>query len=157
MFIRKFHATELGVKLKLFNTMCMDMFGMCLWWKTTGCKGLLRQLAVSYHYALKKILGFPKRSSNHYTCYLLNYMTFEHLLNHRILKFYKWLEKCDSPCLMLNRYYILNNSSLKMSLDNIFLEKYQIDNVLDNDIDAITSRIFYVQNREEATWNLGMI
>ena len=44
-----------------------------------------------------------------------------------------------------------------MSLDNIFLEKYQIDNVLDNDIDAITSRIFYVQNREEATWNLGMI
>ena len=30
MFIRKFHATELAVKIKLFNTMCMDMFGMCL-------------------------------------------------------------------------------------------------------------------------------
>ena len=157
MFTRKFHATELGVKLKLFNTMCMDMFGMCLWWKTIGCAGLLKQFAVSYHYALKKILGFPKRSSNHYTCYLLNNMTFDHLLNHRILKFYKWLETCDSPCFLLNKYYLLNNSSLKRSLDYNFFEKYQIDDINHNDVDAIISRMFYVQHREEASWNLSMI
>ena len=59
MFIRKFHATELSVKLKLFNTMCMDMFGMNLWWDTRGCLGLLKQLAVSYHYGLKKSSAYP--------------------------------------------------------------------------------------------------
>ena len=31
MFNRKFHSIDLSLKVKLFNIMCMDMFGMNLW------------------------------------------------------------------------------------------------------------------------------
>ena len=154
MFNRKFHSIDLSLKVKLFNIMCMDMFGMNLWWDTSGCSSLLKQLAVSYHYALKKIIGLPKRTSNHYTCYLLDVMTFEHLLNFRMLKLYRWMTNCQSPCFTLHKEYFLNHSMLKRKLDNIFLEKYQVDDISRNDIDALKSRIFYVQNREEASWNL---
>ena len=46
---------------------------------------------------------------------------------------------------------------LKVKLDNIFLNVYGIDDILDNDIDAIRSRIIFIQNREEASWNVNDI
>ena len=48
--------------------------------------------------------------------------------------------------------YWIHNSGLKRRLDRIFWEKYEIDDVIHNDIDAIVARIKYVQNREESSW-----
>ena len=154
MFLRKFHAVELNVKLMLFDSLCLDLYGANLWWDDAGCKNLIRSLAVSYHFALKRIIGLPKRSSNHWVCYLLERMTFKHLLNFRMLKLYRWLSSCSSPCFAPNKMYFLNSSLLKNKLDNIFLPVYNIDDVINNDIDAVASRILYVQNREEASWNI---
>ena len=81
-------------------------------------------------------------------------MTFEHLLNFRLLKFYNWIKNSCSPCIMINKLYLTNNSQLKTMLNDVFSNKYQIDNIDENDIDAINSRIFFVQNREEASWNI---
>ena len=55
---------------------------------------------------------------------------------------------------MMNKLYLTNNSQLKTMLNDVFSNKYQIDNIDVNDIDAINSRIFFVQNREEASWNI---
>ena len=130
----------------------MDMFGMDLWWDTTDCLGQLKQLGVSYHYALKKIIGFPKWESNHYVCYLLEKLTFEHFLILKKLKFYRWLLNSRSPCLFVNHLYFKEMSYLKRSLDKVFNDKYQVDDLNANDFDALISRITYVQNREPSSW-----
>ena len=49
----------------------------------------------------------------------------------------------------------MNHSSLKIKLDAIFHDVYGIDDIIENDIDAIFSRIIYVQNREEASWSVN--
>ena len=155
MFLRKFHAVQLDIKIMLFDMLCMDLYGADLSWNNEGCSSILNSLAVSYHYALKRILGLPKRSSNHYACYLLDKPIFKHLLNFRMLKLYRWLVKSNSICLSVNKLWLLNHSSLKIKLDAIFHDVYGIDDIIENDIDAIFSRIIYVQNREEASWSVN--
>ena len=141
--------------MRLFHALCMDMYGMELWGDTSGCSTLLKQVAVSYHYALKRILGLSKRDSNHYVCYLLDQLTFEHLRNLRMLKYYRWLRNCSSPCIVPNRHYFINNSLLKRQIDSIFLEKYEMYDAYDNDIDAVISRMKYIQFREPSSWQPG--
>ena len=152
MTLRKFHAASIDIKMRLFNSLCMDMYGMELWGDTRGCSHLLDKLAVSYHYALKRIIGLSKRDSNHYACFLLDQLTFEHLRNYRSLKFYRWLYNCKSPCIVATRIYWINCSRLKQRLDHVFLDKYDIDDVIHNDMDAVMSRMKYVQNREPSSW-----
>ena len=152
MTLRKFHATNIDVKMRLFKTLCSDMYGIELWGDTSGCSMVLKQLAVSYHYALKRIIGLSKRDSNHYACYLLDELTFEHMCNYRMLKFYQWLSVCQSPCIITNKHYFMNNSSIKHRIDSIFYSKYNIENVMYNDIKALVSRMKYVQFREPSSW-----
>ena len=153
--LRKFHAAELDVKMRLFNSLCMDMYGIELWGDTSGSSQLLKQLAVSYHYSLKRILGLSKRDSNHYACYLLDQFTFQHLRNFRMLKYYRLLKSCTSPCIVANKHFLVNNSMLKYRLDKLFFDEYQIEDINDNDIDAIMSRIKYVQFREPNSWQIA--
>ena len=42
---------------------------------------------------------------------------------------------------------------LKFTIENTFSSLYDVDDVIDNNIDAPRSRILYVQNREESSWN----
>ena len=143
--------------MRLFNSLCMDlldMYGMELWGDTYGCSYLLKQVAVSYHYALKRIVGLSERDSNHYACYLFDQLIFEHLRNYRILKFYRWLYHCESPCIASTRNYWISSSRLKRRLDHLFLEKYEIDDIINNDMDAIISRMKFVQFREESSWQV---
>lgn len=48
--------------------------------------------------------------------------------------------------------HILNYSNFKEYVDEFCYLKYNIVNILDNDVDAITSRLFYVQNHEPTSW-----
>ena len=130
----------------------MDMYGIDLWGDITGCASVLKQLAVSYHYALKRIIGLSKRDSNHYACFLLDQFTFEHMRGYRMLKFFRWLNNCTSPCIAQNKLYFITNSSIKCRVTRLFQDKYDIDDVVNNDIDAIASRIKYIQFREESSW-----
>ena len=42
---------------------------------------------------------------------------------------------------------------LKCTIENTFSSLYDVCDAIDNDIDALRSRILYVQNREESSWN----
>ena len=105
MMLRKFHAADLNVKMRLLNTLCMDMYGIELWGDILGCSSVLKQISVSYHYALKRILGLSKRDSNHYACYLLDQLTFENMRMLKMLKFYNWLKNSSSPCITVNGFF----------------------------------------------------
>ena len=107
---RKFNSVNIDVFNKLFQSFCTSFYGSELWVDRKICLFAFKHLAVSYHAALKKILGFPKFYSNHFTCSLLNTMTFENFINFKSLRFLFWLDKSKSPCFKYDRIYFHNNS-----------------------------------------------
>ena len=96
---------------------------------------------MAYHSALKKILGLPKFYSNHFICGLLNAITFENFINFECIKFIFWLFRNDGLSFTHYKFYFMRYSRLKKRLDDLCNAKYNIVNVLDNDMEAIVSRI----------------
>ena len=62
---RKFYYVNLGGKLFLFKAYCMSFYGCDTWWSTHGCSVRLKEPAISYHKAIKRLHGAPYRTSNH--------------------------------------------------------------------------------------------
>ena len=66
------------------------------------------------------------------------------------------LSKCflffkNSTCFIRFKCHFFRSSIFKQDIDDIFLKKYDLSNVLDNDFDAILSRIYFVFNREPSS------
>ena len=76
-------------------------------------------------------------------------------MNLKNLKFLFWLNKCHSPCFYAHRNYFLNSSHFLKNFMTGFECKYGVDNVLDNDLDALISRIGYIQDREYSSLFVG--
>ena len=136
MFLRKFATVELSIKLRLFTSLCMSLYGLELITDTKGCSDVLSKLSVSYHYALKRILGFPKRFSNHYTCNYLDMLIFKHLRNYRTLKFLRWLNSSNSPCLVWHKVMLGRCSRYASYVRDVYRREYNVLDVLDNDFGA---------------------
>ena len=153
MLIRKFSSVDMRIKLQLFESLCMSFYGLeiIVWRK--NCSAALRKLSVAYHYALKRLLGFPKHSSNHYVCAILDKLTFTHFLNYKSVKFLFWLESCESPCFAVRKRYMIKHSMFAGAISDIWYKEYDIINPLENDIDALLSRMFFIQRREPSSWN----
>ena len=156
MMLRQFGTVDLKVKIKLFNSLCVPLYGSQLWYNRGRASNSYKSLAVSYHHALKRIIGYPKYYSNHLTCQYLGCLTFEHMLNFTVLKYYMSLCSSLSPCLVGLHSFIRKFSSFKKDLDVIFRDKYQLHSIDDNDLDAIVSMLHYVQFREEASLFVGL-
>ena len=41
-------------------------------------------------------------------------------------------------------------------LGNVFLDKYDVSGISDNDLDALESRLFYIEDRETCSLFLGL-
>ena len=61
--------------------------------------------------------------------------------------FFKRLICNDSPCFMRVKYYFMEKSYFEENLESIFSCKYNVRDVLDNDTNAILSRVLYVQSK----------
>ena len=72
-------------------------------------------------------------------------------MNLKSLKFLLWLKRNNSTCFIRFKGYFFRSAILKQDIDYIFLKKYDLSNVLDNDFDAIISRIYFVFNREPSS------
>ena len=53
--------------------------------------------------------------------------------------------------------FFLNMSLYKKKIDEMFVNKYNLSNILDNDFDAIVSRISFVQDREPTTMYINLV
>ena len=89
--------------------------------------------------------------SNHFTCNVLNAFTFEHFINYKCIRFLFWLYKNDGPCFALHKFYFLNMSLYRHEIDKVIRKKYNMSDILENDIDGIVSRISFIQNREPSS------
>ena len=81
---RKFYSVNIEILFSLFLSFCLSFYGAELWFYRSDCKEAFNKMAVSYHCALKKILGVPKFYSNHLTCSVLGAFTFNHFVNIKI-------------------------------------------------------------------------
>ena len=128
----------------LFRTFCFSLYGAELWYDRRGAMGALRSLATAFHGGIKRILKMGKRASSHYACNLLNMLTFDHLINKRQFKFFFTVFKNRSPCLRL----ILNPlrySFFSRAINRVATNVYSINDLLNNDFQAVCARIEYVQ------------
>ena len=148
---RKFYSANLEVFYSLFNSFCSSFYASELRVNRAKCSRNFKDLSIVYHSAFKKMLGFPKFYSNHFTCKVLNAFTFEHFINFKCIRFLFWLYKNDGPCFALRKFYFLNMSLYRQEIDKVVREKYTMSNILENDIDGIVSRISFIQHREPSS------
>ena len=145
--LRKFHFTDIFIKIFLFKQYCMQIYGAELWFGSKS-KRLLNQFAIGFHRAVKKLLGLSSHESNHYACQEARLLMFNHYINK--LKISATIRLFKRPCKFiekiipyLNVSYVLLNEVLGM-LESL----YGCDSLFDNDMMALTSRTQFTQNRE---------
>ena len=146
--LRKFYDLDVNIILNLFKTYCLQFYGSCLWFYNFGTKKNLDQFAVAYHKAIKKILRIPYGASNHDCCELVDMLTFKHFLNLKKIKFLFGIFNTSSNFISKSLMFLKMNSVFLSEMDSVFNDVYSITDILDNDLDAIISRIFYIDRRE---------
>ena len=146
--LRKFHFASKEVKLYLFKQYCLQFYGSDLWFGPFKSSQAIKQFEVGYHNAVKKLLGLSTHESNHFACQEARLLVLNHLLNKKkicsALNFI--LNPCDFICKILK--FMKLSSYLVNDVCVILRSKYNIESLFDNDIEAIISRISYVQNHE---------
>ena len=94
---RKFNSVSIDVFYSLFHSYCLSFYGIELWIKMKSA-GNFKAMSISYHAAVKMMLGLPKRFSNHFACNFLGILTFEHFLSNMYFRYLSWLLNCNCPC-----------------------------------------------------------
>ena len=146
--IRKFNFASDNVKIFLFKQFCTQFYGGDLWFYNKGANYEIKQFAVGYHKAIKKLLGLSTHESNHFACQEATLLTFEHLLNKiKVLTFFRFLKY---PCIFIQKVaYFLDMSSVFFNeVKDVFIDKYEIEMLMEQDREAIISRLQFVQNHE---------
>lgn len=145
---RRFHFAEKNIMLFLFRSHCLSMYGTDLWYNSRGSTAALDHFAINYHKCIKQILGKSKIYGNHDACEEAGLPTLKHLINWKMISFAFNLMNSKSPCLLNYKSYLITDSKIFKEVKNIFCQVYSLQNVFDNDFDAVISRISFVQARE---------
>ena len=126
------------------------MYGGSLWFGNLNAKSVLKKFAVGFHKAIKKSCSLPMRHSNHDVCDSLNMLTFDHYINWLMIRLAFRAMKFDNALLLNLKSFFLEKS---VFIDNVrkIGRDYDIGDIFQNDIDAIKSRLFYVQRNEPRT------
>ena len=149
MLLRKFHYITVDAFIVLFKSICLQFYGSELWFNNLKCLTALRKFGVGFHKAVKKIIGCPFYFSNHEMCYNLNMFTFPHHINWDLIRFTNNVLNSENELFISLSKYLKYRSFIITKTQRILKDKYNVCDILTNDIDAIKARIFYVQNRIE--------
>ena len=151
--LRKFSYVNKDVLLYFFRQYCLQFYSAELWMSSRCVLGQLKQFGIGYHKAVKKIMNLSTHESNHYACQEARLFTFDHLVNK--IKIFAGLRFIEAPCdfILKNLNFLKISSFYYKEIRLMLLNKYNIDSLLDNDRDAIMSRIIFVQNHEPQTRN----
>ena len=146
--LRKFYFADISIKLFLFKQYCLQIYGAELWFGCNKSKKNLKQFAIGYHKAIKKLLNLSTHESNHYACQEAQTLTFENMINNLKLQF--MIRMSTSQCCYIKKVdnFLYVSSVLFEEMRELASRKYNIEDLLDNDRDAIRSRIAFVQRHE---------
>jgi hypothetical protein len=154
--IRKFNKCDKKVFLHLFNSYCMSFFGSELWFSYKNCTALFKQVSISYHKAVKKILGISYRESSHLACEMSGLLTFNNFINLKKILFVRRLVTLPNMFMSSIRSHLLYFSSITESIRCLALNKYNLGNFFEDDTHALRARVFFVDRREPRS-NFGYL
>ena len=147
--IRRFGFADTTVKCFIFKQYCLQFYGNELWIRKPSLTAPLKQFAVGYHKAIKKILNLSYHESNHYACQEAQLLTFQHYVNKcTIMSAIRFVMR---PCNFISNvldFFTTSSVIIKQAYD-ILKTVYEIDTLVENDKDAVMSRIYFVQSNEK--------
>ena len=117
-------------------------------WYNYANERVFNKISVCYHKAVKRISHLAPWQSNHVACDRTGLPIFIHHVNSKLISHLFSLISSNSPCLDSLKYYFRYRSNILNYCSDIFRRKYNIVNILENDLDALKSRIKFVQNNE---------
>lgn len=89
------------------------------------------------------------RESNHMVCEISRLFTFEHFVNFsQISAIMRVFKNKMCPFLSKMSFFLKINSAYINRARILMSSKYGVHNLFDNDIDAIRSRMLFIQSRE---------
>ena len=146
--LRKFSFVDKDILLYFFKQYCLQLYSAELWIGSKYSVSDLKQFAIGYHKAIKKIMNLSTHESNHYACQEARLFTFDHLISK--IQICAALRFMESPCdfIIKNFNFLRFSSFYYRELKLMLFSKYSIDSLLENDKNAILSRIIFVQNHE---------
>jgi len=144
----KFRFVSLHALSFLFRAYTSSFYGINVWFEHPLKSRQLTRLSVAYHKAVKRVASMNIWDSNHTACELVGVDTFPHLLAKRLLAHYISISYSRCPLLKILRYHFMFNSRVKRNVDRIFTERYNVTDVVNNDVDALYSRIDFIQRYE---------
>jgi hypothetical protein len=94
---------------------------------------------------------------NHFVCEIFNALTFKHYLNWIKIRFGYRMILSKNPLLMKLKSYFSKCSFLINELTEIAFNEYNIEYFIENDLEAIKSRISFVQKNEPRSENFVVL
>ena len=95
----KYGNYPVNIKVFLFRTYCLSLYGSELWFDLKGCSKDLSALGINFHEFVKRMIGVPIRSSNHTACRTGQIPTFDFIRNAIMFNSVFQLKITDSPCI----------------------------------------------------------
>jgi hypothetical protein len=157
VILRKFHYIDVNAFLVLFNSYCMQFYGAELWYNSIRCNAVARKFEVGFHKAIKKIIKCPNYVSNHFVCNHLNLLTFKHYVNWIKIRFAYKLTFSNNILIQLLQKYFINDSFIMNEIRATLENSYDVIDFLENDLDALKSRILFVQRNEDCSNNFVIL
>ena len=145
----KFKFLNLNILIPLIKTFCTSFYGSELWLYDENFHNRINKISISYHKAVKAIVHLLPWDNNHAACAIAGLPIFKHFLSYRMFLFVNRILKCDCAIFHKLSFYMRNNSFLIKRLNGLFESKYGVNNILDNDVLAVRSRIDFIERTEE--------
>ena len=147
---RNFKNTSVDVLYFLFKSFCTPEYGITVWsLGEIASKPYFKTFMVAYSNSLKRILNVPISSSSHGVAEIFNDFLFNHLVNFSQVRYFKRILKSFNPVLKILSVNIKNGYLYKFISKSVG-DRYNCD-ILLNDLDALRSRVLWVQNHEPRT------
>ena len=143
---RAFNNVSVDTFLFLFNSYCCPRYGTELWPSNAFRKQIFKTFEVAYCNSLKRILGVPKYSRNHWVAEVCDIYLLRHHVAVMQALFLKRILECKSYIFVLNSYFLKNGFYLGQIL-NFFRSVYNV-NIMELDAQTIHSRVKWTQLHE---------
>ena len=146
--LRNFNHVNIQTFLFIFKSYCLPSYGLALWnGDNVFSHQIFKTFEIAYSGALKRICNVPKFTSSHHVAEMCDMLLFKHLVIQNQLRFFNKLKEVNNS-IFLSNYTFMKNGLFFSHLFKTFETVYSV-NILDNDIQALHSRIFYIQRNEE--------
>ena len=143
----RFNSLDSNLKFFLYKAFT-SFYAIELWYDNLINRNKFRKVEICYHKCVKKVAGLNVWDSNHLACSIVGVPVFRHLLAWSCLSLYNRMFKTRSPCVSRFRYFYRYRSLMSSRVRELFRSIYNINEIFDNDLAAIKSRINYIERNE---------